>query len=66
MFKRLAIIGASMGQIEICKKAKKIPDLETYCFAWDKGAVCKDLVDYFIPISTQVQHRTAIPSTGVA
>ena len=51
MSKRLAIIGASMGQIEICKKAKKIPDLETYCFAWDKGAVCKDLVDYFIPIS---------------
>jgi len=25
--------------------------LETYCFAWEKGAVCKDVVDHFIPIS---------------
>lgn len=48
---KLAIIGASIGQIEVCKKAKEIPNLETYCFAWEKGAVCKDLVDHFVPIS---------------
>ncbi len=25
--------------------------LETYCFAWEEGAVCKDLVDHFYSIS---------------
>lgn len=47
---RLAIIGASSGQLPLCVKAKEM-GLETLCFAWPKGAVCKDIVDYFIPIS---------------
>lgn len=50
MRKRIAIIGASSGQLSICLKAKEM-GLETYCFAWSDGAVCKDIVDYFIPIS---------------
>lgn len=47
---RLAIIGASIGQLPICLKAKEL-GLETHCFAWEQGAVCKDVVDFFYPIS---------------
>lgn len=47
---KLAIIGASSGQLPLCKKAKEL-GYETLCFAWDKGAVCKDVVDHFYPIS---------------
>ena len=47
---KLAIIGASVGQLPICLKAKEM-GLETHCFAWDKGAVCKEVVDFFHPIS---------------
>lgn len=50
MGKRVAIIGASTGQLPLCLKAKEM-GLETYCFAWSKGAVCKDYVDHFIPVS---------------
>lgn len=53
---RLAIIGASIGQLPICIKAKEL-GLETHCFAWDQGAVCKDVVDFFHPISiTEKDH----------
>lgn len=47
---KVAIIGASEGQKQICIKAKEI-GYETYCFAWEQGAICKELVDHFIPIS---------------
>ena len=47
---KLAIIGASPGQYYICKKAREM-GLTTICFAWEKGAVCKDLVDKFYPLS---------------
>lgn len=47
---KLAIIGASSGQLPICLKAKEM-GLETHCFAWPKGAVCKNIVDYFYPVS---------------
>ena len=47
---KLAIIGASTGQFPLCKKAKDL-GIETFCFAYDKGAVCKDVVDHFYPIS---------------
>lgn len=47
---KLAIIGASYLQMPLVLKAKEM-GLETYCFAWDDGAVCKNLVDYFYPIS---------------
>ena len=47
---RIAIIGASYLQLPLVKKAKEM-GLETHCFAWDEGAVCKDFVDFFYPIS---------------
>lgn len=46
----LAIIGASYLQCPLVKKAKAM-GLRTICFAWAEGAVCKDLVDVFYPIS---------------
>jgi biotin carboxylase len=55
---KLAIIGASTGQLPLCKKAKEM-GLETYCFAWEKGAVCKDHVDHFYPISIMEMDKIA-------
>ena len=48
--KRIAIIGASYLQQPLVKKAMEI-GLETHCFAWEDGAVCKEEADYFYPIS---------------
>lgn len=48
--KKLAIIGASYLQLPLVMKAKEL-GVKTYCFAWDDGAVCKEYVDYFYPIS---------------
>lgn len=48
--KKLVIIGASYLQLSLVLKAKKM-DLETHVFAWEKGAVAKDVADYFYPIS---------------
>lgn len=48
--KKLAVIGASYLQLPLVKKAKEM-GLEVHCFAWAEGAVCKDLSDYFYPIS---------------
>lgn len=47
---KLAIIGAALGQLPVCLKAKEL-GIETHCFAWPEGAVCKDVVDFFYPIS---------------
>lgn len=47
---KLAIIGASYLQLLLVKKAKEM-GLYTICFAWSEGAVCKDVVDEFFPIS---------------
>lgn len=47
---KIAIIGASSGQFSLVKKAKEM-GLVTYCFAWEKGAVCKSVCDFFFPIS---------------
>lgn len=51
MKKKLAIIGASYLQLPLVKKAKEM-GVETICFAWEEGAVCKDIADQFYPIST--------------
>lgn len=48
--KTLAIIGASYLQQPLVERAKQM-GLYTLCFAWEEGAVCKDLVDEFYPIS---------------
>ena len=50
IMKTLAIIGASYLQRPLVEKAKEM-GLYTICFAWTEGAVCKDIVDEFYPIS---------------
>lgn len=50
MKKKLAVIGASYLQQPLVEKAKEM-GLEVHCFAWEEGAVCKDIADYFYPIS---------------
>ena len=42
MNKKLAIIGASYLQQPLVEKAREM-GLYTICFAWEDGAVCKDL-----------------------
>ena len=48
--KKLAIIGASYLQLPLVQKATEM-GIETHCFAWEDGAVCKGVVNYFYPIS---------------
>ena len=48
--KKLAIIGASYLQLPLAQKAKEM-GIETHCFAWEDGAVCKEIADFFYPIS---------------
>lgn len=48
--KKIAVIGAASGQLPLVRKAKEM-GLHTICFAWEKGAVCKDECDEFYPIS---------------
>lgn len=51
MEKKLAIIGASYLQKPLVKKCREL-GVYSICFAWEDGAVCKDLCDKFYPIST--------------
>lgn len=51
MRKKLAIIGASYLQQPLVEKCKEM-GVYSICFAWEEGAVCKDLCDKFYPIST--------------
>jgi biotin carboxylase len=46
----LAILGASYLQVPLIKKANEM-GLETHVFAWEEGAVGKELASYFYPIS---------------
>lgn len=47
---KIAIIGASYLQLPLVLKAKEM-GVETICFAWEDGAICKDVADHFYPIS---------------
>ncbi|MBD5237135.1 MAG: ATP-grasp domain-containing protein [Bacteroidales bacterium] len=47
---KIAIIGGSYLQLPLIKKCKEL-GIETHCFAWLEGAVCKDFADHFYPIS---------------
>ena len=47
---KLAIIGAGYMAKEYALKAKE-KNIKVYCFAWEEGAVAKDCVDVFYPIS---------------
>lgn len=49
-YSSIAIIGASTGQLPLVRKAKE-KGIHTICFAWEKGAVCKEECDEFYPIS---------------
>ena len=49
--KKLAVIGASYLQKPLVEKCKEL-GVYSICFAWEDGAVCKDLCDKFYPIST--------------
>jgi biotin carboxylase len=48
--KKLAILGASYLQVPLIKKANEM-GFETHVFAWEEGAVGKDLAFKFYPIS---------------
>lgn len=48
--KKLVILGASYLQVPLIKKANEM-GLETHVFAWEEGAVGKELASYFYPIS---------------
>lgn len=50
MAKKLAIIGASYLQLPLVKKAAEL-GIDTICFAWEKGSVCKEFCNRFYPIS---------------
>lgn len=53
---KLAVIGASTGQLPLCLKAREM-GIETICFAWEQGAVCRDRVDRFYPVSVLEKER---------
>ena len=48
--KKLAILGASYLQVPLIIKANEM-GLETHVFAWEEGAIGKELASYFYPIS---------------
>ena len=58
MGKRLAIIGASYLQLPLVLKAREM-GLETVCFAWAEGAVCREHCDAFFPVSITEKERIA-------
>lgn len=50
--KKIAVIGASYLQLPLVRKAQDM-GLEVHCFAWEDGAVCKNVADYFYPIDVK-------------
>ncbi len=48
--RKLAIIGGSYLQLPAVLKAQD-DGFEVHCFAWADGAVCKDVANFFYPIS---------------
>lgn len=48
--KKLAILGASYLQVPLITKAKKM-GIETHVFAWEDGAVARNIADHFYPVS---------------
>lgn len=50
MKKKIAILGASYLQMPLIQKAKSL-GIETHVFAWEEGAIAKQISDYFYPIS---------------
>ncbi len=54
--KRISIIGGGYLQLPLVLKCKQM-DIETHCFSWEDGAVCKEYADYFYPISIIEKER---------
>lgn len=50
MNNRIVIIGASELQYDLVFKAKQL-GYETHVFAWENGAIARNIADYFYPIS---------------
>lgn len=48
--KKLAVIGANEFQKKLVLKARDM-GIETHVFAWEEGAIAKEVSDYFYPIS---------------
>ncbi len=55
---KLAIRGASTGQLPLTLKAKELGHT-VISFAWENGAVCKEYVDKFYPISILEKDKIA-------
>ena len=53
---KIAVIGASTGQLPLCETAHEM-GLETICFAWPQGAICRDRVDKYYPVSITEKDR---------
>lgn len=62
--KKLAVIGASYLQLPIVCKAQEM-GIEVHCFAWKKGAVCKDVADYFYAIDVRNKSQILEVCRGV-
>ena len=56
--KKIAILGASEPHLPLFLKAKEM-GLETYCFAWNQGAYCKDYADHYYDISITDKEQIA-------
>lgn len=48
--KKLAIIGAGRNALILAERCREL-GIESHCFAWEKGAMAKDAVDIFHPVS---------------
>jgi biotin carboxylase len=48
--KKIAVIGAGYMQLPLVLKAGEM-NLQTICFAWEEGAVCRDFCTKFFPVS---------------
>ena len=58
MGKNLAIIGAGEMACSYAIKAREM-GVCTHCFAWEDGAIAKEIVDYFYPIDIFEKDRIA-------
>jgi biotin carboxylase len=48
--RKIAVLGANLPLLNFYKRARVL-NYEIHSFAWEDGAVCKSLSDYFYPIS---------------
>lgn len=56
--RKLAILGANKAHLPLILKAKEM-GLETFCFAWLKGADCRNFADHYYDISITDKERIA-------